>query len=469
MKYHFFSFIIASSVFLLSCTEKIIYEDRNPNSTTGSIVGVVLQNESNAKIIVRQEIPIDSTFINPADGSFRIEILPVGNYDLYVKAENYGTYRIHNVLVNAGGITYVGELSLSEVPDLVSSFYPQDKSEIVFDRRWSRLSISFHFTEPMDRESVEEAFSTDPPCEGVYYWGEYMEDVTPRYFWDERNYLAISDYSYVLNPGQGATITTYSQVEAFTFRMARKDCYTDTTYTVTLSTAAKDTGGNHLEFPVEFRFSTVQSALSLNTIMTKPEHGDIFVDPLENASIYMSFPKRMDQSSVENAMTISPSMDAIFLWSEPNKLRIYTGGPLKTETLYEIHLAETALDLDGLALGDPFDFSFETAPIEIINTYPKNGEIFVSRNEAITIYFNTYMVLSSIKNAFTIEPNIGGTFKRGTKYSNDDEPKNAITFIPSSNYLANTKYTVTINTTANDLHLTNLKEEYTFSFVTELE
>ena len=317
----------------------------------------------------------------------------------------------------------------------------------------------------MDRESVEEAFSTDPPCEGVYYWGEYMEDVTPRYFWDERNYLAISDYSYVLS--QGATITTYSQVEAFTFRMARKDCYTDTTYTVTLSTAAKDTGGNHLEFPVEFRFSTVQSALSLNTIMTKPEHGDIFVDPLENASIYMSFPKRMNQSSVENSLTISPSMNAVFLWAEPNKLRIYTGGPLKTETLYEIHLAETALDLDGLALGDPFDFSFETASIEIINTYPKNGEIFVSRNEAITIYFNTYMVLSSIKNAFTIEPHIGGTLKRGTKYY--DDPKNAITFIPSSNYLANTKYTVTINTTANDLHLTNLKEEYTFSFVTEPE
>ncbi len=469
MKNHFLTFIIVSSAFLFSCTEKIVYEDGNPNSTAGSIVGIVLQNESNAKIVVRQEVPVDSTFIDPSDGSFRIESLPIGNYDLYVKAEYYGTYRIHNVLVNASGITYVGEILLSEVPDLVSSYYPQDKSEIVFDRRWSQLSISFHFTEPMDRESVEEAFSTNPPCEGVYYWGEYMEDVTPRYFWDERNYLAINDYSYVLSPDQGATITTYSQVEAFTFRMARKDCYTDTTYTVTLSTAAKDTAGNCLEFPVVFRFSTIQSALSLNTIMTKPEHGDIFVDPLENASIYMSFPKRMDQSSVENALTISPSMDAIFLWSEPNKLRIYSGGPLKTETLYEIHLAETALDLDGVPLGEPFDFSFETAPIEITSTYPQIGEIFVSRDNEITIYFNTYMVLSSVRNAFTIEPHIGGTLKRGTKYSNDNEPKNAITFIPSSNYATNTKYTVTINTTAYDLHLTNLNEAYTFSFVTEPE
>ena len=145
MKKHFLTFIIVSSAFFFSCTEKIIYENGNPNSTTGSIVGVVLQNESNAKIIVRQEIPVDSTFIDASDGSFRIESLPIGNYDLYVKAENYGTYRIHNVLVNAGGITYVGELSLSEVPDLVSSFYPQDKSEIVFETLVSAIHIfPFH-------------------------------------------------------------------------------------------------------------------------------------------------------------------------------------------------------------------------------------------------------------------------------------------------------------------------------------
>jgi len=453
-------------ILLTSCTEKIIYEDGDPSSNTGSIVGLVKQFESNAKVVVRQAVALDSTYIDPTDGSFRIENLPVGNYVINIKADNYGTYWIQNVFVNAGGVTYIGEITLSKLPDLVSSHYPADKSEIVFNRRYSQLSVSIHFTEPMDRESVEEALAIDPPCEGVFYWGTYMENVTPIYFWDERNYLAVSDKSYIY---QGAEITTYSQVESFTFRMARKDCYTDTTYTVTLSTAAKDTGDNHLEFPVTFSFSTIQSGLSMNSIMTQPEHGDIYVNPLDNASIYMTFPKRMDPGSVENALTITPAMDAIFLWTEGNKLRIYSGGPLQTETLYEISLAETALDLDGVPLGEPFSFSFETAPIEINNTYPQNGQIFVSRNYPITVYFNTYMTLSSVRNAFSIDPPVSGTFKRGTQYSDSDEPKNAITFLPSSNYQVNKKYTVAIQTSALDLHGNNLKEAYSFCFVTEPE
>jgi len=461
--------LIAAGI-LAGCTEKIIYENGDPNSNTGSIVGLVTQFDSNAKVIVRQAVPIDSAYINPADGSFRIDNLQVGNYVITVKADNYGTYWIQNVFVNAGGVTYIGEITLSKLPDLVSAHYPADQAEIVFDRRYSRLSVSFHFTKPMDRESVEEALSIDPPCEGVFYWGTYMEDVTPIYFWDERNYMAYSDNSYVLY--QGATISTYSQVESFTYRMARKDCYTDTTYTVTLSTAAKDTGGNNLDFPVIFSFSTIQSALSLNSIMTQPEHGDIYVNPLDNASIYLTFPKRMNQSSVENALTITPAMEAIFLWTDGNKLRIYSGGPLQTEALYEISVAESALDLDGVPLGEPFSFSFETAPIEIANTYPQNGEIFVScntSNNEITVYFNTYMTLSSMRNAFTINPSISGTIKRGTRYSDYDEPKNAITFIPSTSYKVNTKYTVTILTSALDLHGNNLKEAYTFCFVTEPE
>jgi hypothetical protein len=247
--------------FLLGCTKEIekqiIYPNGDP-SATGSIVGLVNQKDSNAKVVIRQATAIDSTDIDPIDGSFRIDNLVVGNYDLYVKAQNYGTYWIRNIIVNAGGVTYVGEISLSDVPDLVESFYPEDESEIVFDRRWSQLSISISFSEAMDRESVEEAFSTEPPSEGVFYWGTFTQETTPRYFWDERNYLAAD-----AGPSQGATITTYTNVKSFTYRMARKDCYSDTTYAITLSTSAKDTAGNHLEFPLQYRFSTVQSALSL--------------------------------------------------------------------------------------------------------------------------------------------------------------------------------------------------------------
>jgi hypothetical protein len=348
---------------------------------------------------------------------------------------------------------------------LVESFYPEDESEVVFDRRWSQLSLSISFTESMDRESVEQALSIDPPAEGVFYWGTFAYTPTPSYFWED---AMLYDSFSAKSEEPGATITTYSKVKSFTYRLARKDCYTDTTYTITLSTTAKDTAGNYLEFPLTYRFSTVQSASTQNAILTEPEHGDIYVDPMDNSSIYMTFPRRMDQASVESALTISPRSDAIYVWPSGNQVRIYTGGPLMCETLYEIHLDENALDLDGVAMGEPFDFSFETEPVEVEGTQPNSGEIFVLRDSDISIRFNTYMVLSSVRAAFNIDPEVSGDFIRGYRYG-ENRPKDVITLRPHSELRPNTKYTVTIGTEAYDLHGTNLQEEYTFAFVTEPE
>ena len=135
---------------------------------------------------------------------------------------------------------------------------------------------------------------------------------------------------------------------------------------------------------------------------------------------------------------------------------------------YIIRISGDALDLDGVPLGEPFEFSFNTAPIEIESTSPQKGEIFVSRKAHIRLNFNTYMILSSVQAATLISPGISGKFIRGYEHG-DGNPKDMITFIPSTNYAPNTKYTVTVGTGAYDLHGTNLNEDYTFEFVTEPE
>ena len=99
----YLSFLIIILCLQLACTkevEKIIYPEGDPNSTMGSIVGLVIQKDSNAKVIVKQATVIDSTFINLLDGQFRIDGLQVGNYDLSVKAPYHGTYWIRNVMVH---------------------------------------------------------------------------------------------------------------------------------------------------------------------------------------------------------------------------------------------------------------------------------------------------------------------------------------------------------------------------------
>ena len=94
-------------------------------------VAQVLQKESNARVSVSQVDTVATTNINSEDGSFRIENLPIGNYDLSIEAQNYRIYTQYNVKVEGAGTTYLGQIDLSTVPDLVASHYPEDQGEIV--------------------------------------------------------------------------------------------------------------------------------------------------------------------------------------------------------------------------------------------------------------------------------------------------------------------------------------------------
>lgn len=456
---HLTIYVLALLLFI-SCQDKIYntYE-ADPrlfnDAFHGNITGKVIQKNSAAQITVSQVDEVASTQISATDGSFSINDLEIGNYDLTITADNFRTYMYKNVMVNGAGTTYLGEIDLSKVPDLVASHYPEDLDEIVYDNRSSRLSISMTFTQPMDRESVEEAFSTDPPTDGIFYWGTYSEAPTYIYYLD--NARAGFD--------PGATITTYSKISSFTYQVAQKDSYVDTTYHVTLATSAKDTAGNHLRFPLKFSFSTIQSSSTQSSILTDPSHGDVDVNLLYLNGIKIVFPRNMDFSSTEAAITMTPDVNRIFIWPSYHELTIYTGGPFIADTDYKITIGASAKDRDGVALGEPFSFEFNTAPVSVSSTTPRNGQLFVDYSDApITIWFNTYMLRSTIQSAFSITPAISGTIQYGTRYSTSD--KTAITFFPGSNYQKNTKYTIKINTQAKDLYNTSLGEDYEFSFIT---
>lgn len=452
----FIKILIFPVIFLLTNCEKNIYNEVDPrfynDAMHGNIVGKVLQTSSNALVVASQVKPVDSTFINQSDGSFAINNLPIGNYDVTIKADNYRIYKNCNVMVQGAGNTYIGEVDLSTVPDLVASHYPEDQDEIAFNNMFARLTISMTFTQPMDRESVEQAFSTDPPTEGVFYWGQYSSAPSWNYFEDSREY-AYGGFD------QSATITTYSKITSFSYRVAQKDCFVDTTYTVTLSTSARDTADNFLRFPLEFSFSTVQSSSTVNGIQTYPYHGDINVNLISNSGIKITFPRNMDQSSTEDAITITPETDPIYIWPQSNELTIYTGGAFRADTTYEITIDSTAMDLDEVKMGDIFSFSFSTASVGLSYTYPNNGELFVSRSQDIRLTFNTYMVKSSVQSAFSISPAVSGTLD--WYY----DSKTEMVFI-HSNFQPNTKYTVTIGTEARDIFDTHMKEPYVFSFIT---
>jgi hypothetical protein len=455
-------FLLITTLFFFSCKETII-EQQIPKEFTNDLlhadlVGKVIQKDSHAKVIISQVTPIDSVEINPVDGSFTFHDLRIGNYDITIRAENYRIYYRANFVLSGGSITYLGEVDLSTIPDLVESHYPEDKSEIVYDWRYGRITISILFTHPMDRESVEKALSVDPPVEGTFYWGNYTQRPMDGLFYAETaNYSGFD---------MGATITTYSKVTSVTYSFAKKDSYTDTSYSITLDTSAKDTSGNHLRFPLKFKFRTVQSYSTQNGVMTDPVNGDIDVSSLNYSysGITVIFPRRMNKSSVEMHTQVNPQMNTIFLWPEENVLRIYTGGPFLSDTTIIVIIDKAAKDKDGTEMGHTFKFSFRTAALNITDTYPSNGQLFVTPTEPVQINFNNYVTLSSATTAIEISPAASGTFSFGGSYPY--EQKNQIVFRPGAPLQPNTKYTFTINTNVADMYGNRMKAPYSFSFVT---
>jgi hypothetical protein len=167
----------------------------------------------------------------------------------------------------------------------------------------------------------------------------------------------------------------------------------------------------------------------------------------------------MDRVSTESAIHVTPASDIMYLWPQKNQLTLYTGGVLHADTEYSVTIDATAEDLDGIKLGNPFSFSFKTAPVSINYSSPRNGELFVTPSSPIYLYFNTYMQKSSVQNAFSISPGISGTLD--WYY----DSKTTMQFTHSQNFQYNTNYTVVIDTRAKDIFGSDIKESYTFSFV----
>jgi hypothetical protein len=205
-------------VCLFGCRDKIVEYNYDREKIYhndllhGDLLGRVLQKESGAMVVVSQLSPVDSIAINPADGSFTFRDLRAGNYTLTIRTNNYRMYQCLNIIITGGAIMYLGDIDLSKVPELVSTYYPKDKDEIVYDWRYGRISISITFTQPMDRESVEQAFSTSPASDGIFIWGQYT---TAPY-----NTMYYTDATMGARAETGATITTFSKVSSFTYVVA---------------------------------------------------------------------------------------------------------------------------------------------------------------------------------------------------------------------------------------------------------
>jgi hypothetical protein len=209
----------------------------------------------------------------------------------------------------------------------------------------------------------------------------------------------------------------------------------------------------------------VQSSVTYSGIQTDPVNGDNNVAPMNYGGITITFPRRMDPASTEAATTITPSMNKIFLWPSENVMTIYTGGPYLSDTTITVTISENAKDKDGTPLSQPFSFWFRTAPLQVVSTTPTNAQLYIATDQYVTVNFNSYVNKASFQTAFSITPSINGSFVYGSGYYSSTDA-NQITFIPSSAFQPNSKYTISLFSSVEDLYGVSMKKPFIFSFVT---
>ena len=204
------------------------------------------------------------------------------------------------------------------------------------------IDIEITFSEDMDKTATEGAFSISPCVAGTKSW-------------PANNILRFdpgSDLAYI------------------------------TSYTVTISTAAKDLAGNNMEAEHSFSFTTEADTTPPTVSSTSPSNGAYDVPVTTNIEI--TFSEDMDKTATEGAFLINPSVAGTKSWPADNILKFNPTSDLAYSTSYAVTMGTAAKDLAGNNMEAEYSFSFTTeaaTPPKVQNL--NTEEIFSTIQEAV--------------------------------------------------------------------------------------
>ncbi len=221
-------------------------------------------------------------------------------------------------------------------------------------------------------------------------------------------------------------------------------------YTFTISSVAHDTSGNKLQPPFSMNF------------MPEPTFRVTGVtDSLAvSAPFYVKFNGLVD-TSIFSAINILPQVTATWHLSY-DSMSVYANlsGVQNTDVAYIVNVTVDAHDKEGNHLPQDFTttFRFTSSPFRITTFIPSNMSNQVSLSDDIYVGCTMVIDTGSIRSAFHIRPPIAGQFLiSGEVY---------FFYVPVSNFLPETTYTVSIDSSLRALGGPSLSRSYVFSFQT---
>lgn len=377
----------------------------------GSIVGFVKPTGTVALIQVMQGKTIKSTDSDSTTGYFEIKNLQVGFYTLDVRAEGYGRYVENDVQVVSDGITSVGDIYLKPVPEQILTVFPSNGSHNIE----LTTPCGFEFTTSMDHHSVEANFYISPQVNGYFRW-EDNSTQSKIYFYPSLKYRAYTIYQISLGTGAktiyGDTLsfaisssftTEPVQIEAHTpeegesfvppgisiyikfntpmdkksvesaFKLAQSATgrfvwrnnesftftpdillATNSNYTLTIATTAKDVYSTAMLYPFTLNFTTEPLTIKYNY----PFDGSTHIN--RSTNIYVTFNTIVDQTAAEAAFSISPRVVGVFEWTDFSQFTFNPDVTLEPNTFYTITVNTNCRDIYNKYLLENYTFRFTT-------------------------------------------------------------------------------------------------------------
>ncbi len=239
-----------------------------------------------------------------------------------------------------------------------------------------------------------------------------------------------------------------------------------TQYTATITTAAESTAsGNALASNYVWSFTTGTTVnMTAPTVISTVPVADAMSVPT-NTTVTATFSKVMDPSTITAAGTFTLAVAGVGGAAVPGNVS-YAGSiatftptsALAASTEFTATITTAAEDLTGNALAANYVWSFttgtgpDTTPPTITLTGPASGDTNVGLNQVGNATFSEAMNPTTIlaPGTFTLAvAGVGGASVSGAVTYN--VATDIATFTPSANLTANTEYTATITTAAEDI------------------
>jgi hypothetical protein len=183
-----------------------------------------------------------------------------------------------------------------------------------------------------------------------------------------------------------------------------------------------------------------------------------------HADIEVLFSQKMRRGTTEDAFSIDPEVNGIFIWQEDEyKLVFSLIDTLARSKEYHINITTDAENNLGVNMEEAYQFSFTSSAThvapEIIEVIPADQTDSVFIYKDISITFDVPMKITETQNAFHIEPATDGVFAW-----NDDST--VMTFSASNGLERKTNYLVTIDETAENSYGVGMESTFQFAFNT---